>query len=153
VRERSALDDKARAKIQHQVIKDAGLKFGKPSDYRNTVADHAVIDGRSCVVVDSTPLTGELRKHYRVWIDPAQEEVLRMEFDQLADESDVLRGATGRLEWIYMDETPLLVRSHIDANTLNGKTPVHLVVDHEYTRFRRFSVSTKILAVETDGKQ
>ena len=126
VREHSALDDKARAKIQHQVVKDAGLNLGNLNEYRNTVVDHAVIDGRDCVVIDSVPTSTTRQKRYRIWLDSAKDEMVRMEFDQLTDEGDMLSGATGRLEWIYADGTPLLVRSHVDANTLNGKTRVHL---------------------------
>lgn len=152
VRERSALDDNARAKIQHQIMKDAGIVLGDLKDYRNIVAEHASIDNRDCIVIDSTPLTTTRLKQYRYWFDPAKEEVLRVDFNQLSDTSDMLSGGTGRLEWIYMDGTPLLVHSHIDANTFLGKKRVRLVVDHDYSRFRKFSVTTTIVPMVT-GEQ
>ncbi len=152
VRERSALDDNARAKIQHQMMKDAGVVLGDLKDYRNIVAEHASIDGRDCVVIDSTPLTTTRRKHYRYWLDAAKEEVLRVDFNQLADEGDILSGGSGRLEWIYMDGTPLLLRTHIDADTFLGKKRVRLVVDHTYSNFRKFSVTTTIVPV-ANGEQ
>ena len=152
VRERSALDDNARAKIQHQVMKDAGITVGPLRDYRNTVAERAVVDDRDCLVIDSDPVTSARRKSFRIWLDPAKEEMVRMEFTQLADEGDMLSGGSGSLEWTYVDGTPLLVRSHIDANSLNGKRWVHLIVDHDYSRFRRFSVTTTIVPVAPEGK-
>jgi hypothetical protein len=152
VRERSALDENARAKIQHQVMKDAGITLGPLREYRTTVAERAVVDDRDCLVIDADPLTSVRRKSFRIWLDPAEEEVVRMEFTQLADEGDMLSEGSGKLEWTYIDGTPLLVRSHIDANSLNGKRRVHLIVDHDYSRFRRFSVTTTILPVGPEGK-
>jgi hypothetical protein len=152
VRDRSALDATARAKIQHQVMKDAGIALGDLKSYNNTVVDHAVVDGRDCIVVDSTPATEAKRKRYKTWLDAAKGEAVRLEFTQLADEGDMLSGGTGRLEWVYMDGVPLLVHSHIDANTLLGKKRVHIVVDHDYSRFRKFSVTTTIIPVEPSDK-
>lgn len=152
VREHSALDDKARAQVQHQVMKDAGLNLGKVSDYNNTVVDHAVIGGRNCVVIESVPTSESHRKRLRWWLDSADEEIVQMEFEQLTDEGDMLGGSKGRLEWIYMDGIPLLVRSHIDAHTLNATKRVHLVVDHDYSRFRKFTVTSTIVPVVSDDK-
>lgn len=129
-------------------MKDAGISLGSLSDYRHTVAEHAVVDDRDCLVIYSVPLTSVRRKSFRLLLDPAKQELVRMEFTQLADEGDMLSGGTGRLEWTYIDGTPLLVRSHIDAYTMGGKTRVHLIVDHDYSRFRKFSVTTTIFPVE-----
>jgi hypothetical protein len=152
VRERTELDDKARAKMQHQVLKDAGLVLGDLKNYRNTVVDHAVIDGRDCAVIDSTPISDAQQKRFKIWLHTAKEEMLRLEFTQLADEGDMLSGGTGRLDWIYMDGTPLVVRSHIDTNTPLGEKRIHLVVDHDYSQFRKFSVTTTIVPVTPEGK-
>jgi len=155
VHERSALDDMARAKIQHQVMKDAGIVLGDLKSYRNTIVGHAAIDGRDCVVIDSTPIADAHHKRFKIWLDTAKGEMLRVEFTELADEGDMLSGGTGRLEWVYMDGTPLVVRSHVDANVFlgNKNTRVRVVVDHNYSNFRKFSVTTTIIPVAPDGKQ
>jgi hypothetical protein len=132
-------------------MKDAGLVLGDLKGYRNTAVDHAEIGGRKCVVVDSIPTDDTKRKQFRVWVDPEKDEMVQLEFTQLADDGDMLKGGTGRLEWIFMDGTPLLTRSHLDVDTMNGKTKVHLIVDHTYSRFRKFSVTTTIVPVEPEG--
>jgi hypothetical protein len=153
VRERSALDDNARAKIQHQLMKNAGVDLSHLNEYRNAVGDHATVDDRDCIVIDSTPVTETQKKHYRIWLDPKEEQIVRLEFNQLADEGDMLTGGSGMTEWIYVDGTPLVTRTHIDANVLDGKKRMRIVTDHTYSQFRKFSVTTTIIPVEPRGQQ
>jgi hypothetical protein len=152
VKDRSALDDSARAKIQHQIMKDAGIVLGDLGGYRNTAVEHAEIGERKCVVIDSTPADAAKRKQFKAWVDPERDEMVQLEFTQLEDDGDLLKGGTGRLEWTFMDGTPLLTHSHLDVTTMNGRTKVHLLVDHTYTRFRKFSVTATIIPVDPDEK-
>jgi len=154
IRDRAALDDKARAALQRTMMKSAGVDLSVlPTAFHSTVVSHTTQDGRDCLLVDSTPLPGAPRKHYWVWLDPVAKEVVRIDFDQLADEGDMLRGATGSKAWTYIDGTPLLASSHVDARVLlNDKKTLRVVVDHTHTRFRRFSATSKIVAVEPEDK-
>jgi len=43
----------------------------------------------------------------------------------------------------------LVSHSHIDATLLMGKKRVHVVTDHTYSNFRKFSVTTTIVPVES----
>lgn len=154
VRERSALDGFARARIQHQKMLDAGIHLRElPTKYRSTFVDHVAVEDCDCVLIDSVPLSSTAKKHYRIWLDPATSEIRRLDFNQLADEGDVLTGGMGTQTFRYMDGIPLTVHSHFDGNALLGNKKIRVVSDHDYTRFREFSVTTTILPVEPAGKQ
>ena len=156
VRENSALDDAARAKIVHQAMKNFGFSLSLSdlsAKYQNTIAGHATSEVCDCVIIDSIPLPGASQRRYRFWVDPAQEEVLTMETTVIADEGDKLEGSTFRLQYTYIDGFPLVSHSHIDATFLMGKKRVHVVTDHTYSNFRKFSVTTTIVPVESEGKK
>jgi hypothetical protein len=150
VREHSALDDKARAKIQHHVMKEAGVSLSLLRDhYKNRVAGHEEKDGRDCVLIESDPMADAPQKHYRVWLDAAKREIMRMEFDQLTDQGDMLRGSSGMKTWTYLEDVPLVTASRIDAVVPIGeKKRVRVLVEHTYSRFRKFSVTSKVVEVE-----
>jgi hypothetical protein len=47
---------------------------------------------------------------------------------------------------------PLITHCHIEANVLNGKEKVRVVVDHDYSRFQKFSATTMIVTVPREDK-
>jgi hypothetical protein len=149
VRERSALDGRARAKIQHQRLLDAGIHVRDLlTDYRNTLVGRDMIEGCDCVLVDLTPVSQTARKHYRLWLDPETQEIRRLDFDQLADEGDLQKGGAGTKSFQYIDGIPLMVRSHFDGKAFLANKLVRVVSDHECSRFRKFSVTTTIIPAE-----
>jgi hypothetical protein len=153
VRERSALDGRARAKIQHQRLLDAGIHLRDlVTEYDNTVVGRDTVEGCDCVVVDLTPVSPTARKHYRLWLDPQTHEIRRLDFDQLADESDLQKGGAGTETFQYIDGIPLIVRSHFDGKAFLAKKLVRVVSDHECSRFRKFSVTTMIVPAEAVDK-
>jgi hypothetical protein len=153
VRERLALDGFARAKIQHRKMLDAGVNLRELlTDYRGTVVDRVVMDDCDCVLVDLVPASDAAKKHYRLWIDPAKSEIRKLDFTQLADGGDILSGGTGTQTFQYMDGIPLILHGHFDGDALLGNKKVRVVADHEYSRFRKFSVISTIIPVETVGK-
>ena len=153
VRERSALDGFARAKIQHQKMLDAGVKLPDLlTGYRSSVVDHVSMDGCDCVVTDSVPVSSAAKKHYRLWIDPNTSEIRRLDFDQLADDGEILRGGSGMQTFQYLDAIPLVVHSHFDGTARLNNETARVVADHTFSKFRRFSVTTTILPAETDSK-
>jgi hypothetical protein len=153
VRERSALDGFARAKIQHQKMLDAGVKLRElPTNYRGTLTGHEALDGCDCVVIDLAPASIEETKHYRLWIDATKSEIRRLDFKQLVDENDILSGGAGTETFQYIEGIPLIVHGHFDGNSmLNGKR-VRVVSDHQFTRFRKFSVTATIVPVTPEGQ-
>jgi hypothetical protein len=53
----SALDENARAKIQHREMRHLDVSLDHfPTQYRSSLVAHADVDGRDCVLIDSTPL-------------------------------------------------------------------------------------------------
>jgi hypothetical protein len=153
VKDRAELDDKARAKIQDQKFMDAGVDIASLlTGYRNTVVGRETVAGVECVVVDSTPVSDGLHKHYREWLDEAEGRMMRLRFDQISDEGNMLAGGSGVLVWTFVDGVPLLSEVTLDANVKSGRKHLRVVTHHTYTRFRRFSVSTTILPGDSTEK-
>ncbi|MGD0446400.1 MAG: hypothetical protein ABSA39_20890 [Edaphobacter sp.] len=153
VQERSALDGFARAKIQHHKMLDAGVNFPDLlAGYRSSVVHDAAIDGCDCVVIDSVPTSSAAKKHYRLWIDPNTSEIRRVDFDELADDGDLLSGGSGSKTFQYLDGVPLVVHSHFDGKARLNNETARVVADHTYSRFRKFSVTTTIVPVTPEGK-
>jgi hypothetical protein len=149
VRDHSALDDNARAKIHHREMRHLELNLNDfPVRYRSSMAGHADMGGRDCVLIDATPLADAPERHFRVWVDSTKGEVVRMETTLLADQGEHLGGTILIQNWIYIDDVPLVSQSHIDGVVRFGKKRIRVVSDHDYSRFRKFSVSTTILPVE-----
>lgn len=154
VRERSALDGFARAKIQHQKMLDAGIKLSDlVSEYRVSAVDHVPLEDCSCILVDLVPSSSAAKKHYRLWIDPNTSEIRRLDFDQLADEGDLLGGGSGTQTFQYLDGVPVGVHSHFDGRAALNNQTVRIVADHTYSRFRKFSVTTTVIPVMPDEKK
>jgi hypothetical protein len=153
VRERSALDGFARAKIQHQKMLDAGVNLGDLlTEYRSSIVDRVSMDGCDCVVIDLVPMSSEAKKHFRLWIDADTSEIRRLDFEQLADERELLSGGTGTVTYQYLEGVPLVIHSHFDFRAMLNDRIMRVVADHRYSRFRRFSVTTTILPVGPEGK-
>jgi len=149
LRERSALDDNARAKIIHQDLKHLGPKLDLlATKFRNAVAGHDQLDGRDCLLIDSTPLQSAAnapQRHYRIWLDPTSAQILRLDYNLLADEPGIRCGATVTKTWTHIDEIPVGTRDHLDFITYGGNGPVHVVSDHTFSHYRRFVATARIL--------
>jgi hypothetical protein len=154
VRDRSALDDKARAKIQHQVMKNFDVTLNHfSSRYQSSIVGHDAVDGRNCFLIDATPLVDAPQRHLRIWVDPAKQEMVQIETTMLADEGDKLSGSRVTQKWTFVDGVALISESHFDTFILAGKKRIQVVQDHIYSRFRKFAVTTTIIPVEPQEKQ
>jgi hypothetical protein len=156
VREHFALDDAARAKILHQVVKSLGAKLSVSdlsSKYQNVMMGHATPEVCDCVIIDSTPLPDGPQRTYKFWVDSEKQEVMRVDFMLSADEDDKLKGTTFSFRYTYIDGIPLVLHSVIDANLLVGKKRVRVVTEHTYSNFRKFSVTATIVPAELSGKE
>jgi hypothetical protein len=156
VREHSALDDVARAKILHEAMKSFGASITLSelsSKYQNTIAGHSAPEVCGCIIIKSSPLPGGPPRSYRFWVDSEKQEVMRIDAALLADEEDKLKGSAFSFQYTYIDSIPLVSHSFIDATILMDKKRVHVVTEHTYSNFRRFSVTTTIVPVESREKQ
>jgi hypothetical protein len=156
VREHSALDDAARAKILHEATKslDASITLSElSSKYQNTIAGHSAPEVCACTIIESSPLPGGPQRSYKFWVDSEKQEVMRVDAVLLADVEDKLKGSAFSFEYSYIDGVALVSHSLIDATILMEKKRVHVVTQHAYSNFRKFSVTTTILPVELREKQ
>ena len=153
VRERSALDGFARAKIQHRKMLDVGIRLGDLlTEYRSTVMDRVMLGECNCALVDLVPLSSEAKKHYRLWINPGTSEIRRLDFEQLADERELLSGGSGTETLQYLDGAPLVAHSHFDGRSMLNNQIVRVVADHTYSQFRKFSVTATIVPAAPEDK-
>lgn len=153
VRERSALDGFARAKIQNQRMLDARIKIlDLLTEYRVSAAEHDTMDDCQCVLIDLVPASGAAKKHYRLWIDPVTSEIRRLDFEQLAFEGEFLSGGKGTETFQYLEGVPLMAHSHFDGKAMLNDKTVRVVADHTFSQFRKFSVTTTIVPVKPEDK-
>jgi hypothetical protein len=155
VRERTALDDAARAKLMHYKNKNIAFSFRKIlTKYHSRVVETTQLNGRSCLLIDSTPLetvADAPKRHLRIWLDPHQNEFLRIDFDQLADEEDLLRGSSGSMSFTYIDGVLLDTQQHFDGTLLakdKKKSSHRIVTDQTFSNYRRFVSTSRILPDE-----
>jgi hypothetical protein len=156
VRQRSALDDAERARILHIEMSRYNVSVtlsGLKTQYHNVIAGRALLPFCDCIMIDSTPLPGAPQRNYRMWIDPAKGQMLRMNTTLLEDEGKDLKGGVISLMWTYIGDMPLVSHSHYDLDVLNDGKKVHVIVDHTYTKFRRFTVTTTIVPVAPVSKK
>ena len=72
--------------------------------------------------------------------------MMRLRFDQLSDDKDMLAGGSGVLLWTYIDGVPLLSEVHLDVNVMSDKKKkLRVVAHHLYSHFRKFSVTSTIV--------
>jgi hypothetical protein len=62
------------------------------SQFRNTIAGEALLPFCHCVMIDSMPLPGAPQRKYRMWVDPAKEQLLRLDTTLLADDGRDMKG-------------------------------------------------------------
>jgi hypothetical protein len=157
LRQRSALDEDARAKLVHLGFKRLDSKLDLlATKFRNAVVGHDQLDGRDCLLIDSTPLQSAVdapQRHYRIWLDPVQAQILRVDYQMLADESGIHSGGALSDTWNYIDGIPVCTRDHVDFVARFSIVPVHVIADHAYSHFRRFVATTRILPDPSDGSQ
>ncbi len=147
VRERSSLDGVARAKFDHHIQKDAGIDLRAVAEgYRERVVGHESIHGRDCLVIEATPGEGGGAKSYRLWLDADGAQLVRLDFLQLAREGEMLEGTRGTKLWIYLQGSPLVSQSSVDAAyQIKGVGWVRVVADHSYSEFKRFAATATLL--------
>jgi hypothetical protein len=119
------------------------------SQYKNTIAGQSLLPMCECVMIDSMPLPGAPQRKYRMWVDPAKNQLLRVDMQLLADDVQAMKGGMLTVVWTYIDGVPVVSQSHFDSYMRYGRQVIRVVVDHTYSKFRRFSVTSTIVP---DGK-
>jgi hypothetical protein len=150
VRERASMDPATRARLIHSKHMGVSPRLGQIlTQYHSRVVGNAEINGRSCLLIDSTPLetiADAPKRHLRIWLDPQQKEFLRIDFDLLADEEGALRGSSGSMSFIYIDGVPLDTMDHLNfilpAKDKN-KSSARMVNDQTFSNYRRFVPGSK----------
>lgn len=160
VRERTALDGTSRALLMHQKHKHVNFSFGQIlTKFHNTVVEHTKLNGRDCLLIDATPLetvADAPKRHLRIWLDPQKSEFLRLDFELLDDEEDLLRGSRASMDFAYIDGVLLDTLDHLDfilPAKDKKRSPSRIVSDQTFSNYRKFVTSTRILPDEENDKQ
>jgi hypothetical protein len=146
VREYDALNDTARSRLFYTQLGTLGVNLtvsSLASQYRNTVAGAALLPFCSCVMIDSMPLAGAPQRKFRMWIDPAKGQILRLDSTLLADIGQDMAGGTLTVLWTYIDDIPLITKSHVDVNVSYSGKRVRVISDHTYSEYKRVTVEEK----------
>ena len=158
VRERTALNANARAKFMHGKSRNVNINYPDiVTKYHNTVVDHTQLNGRDCLLIDSTPLdtvADAPRRHLRIWLDPQKSELLRLDLDLLADEGDILRGSKGSIIYTHIDGVQLDSFHHLEYIVLSKDNKKHIirgVSDQTFSNYKKFVTSVRILP-QTEGE-
>ena len=150
VRAHTGLNDASQSQILYTQLGSYGINLtasGLASQYHNAIAGTAALPFCECIMIDSTPLPGAPQRKYRMWVDPAKEQLLRLESTLLADDGQDMKGGVLTIIWTYIGDTPLISKSHFDVDVrLSQKKIVHVIADHTYLRYRKFSVTTTIVS-------
>jgi len=155
VRERTALDEAARARLMHYGHREMSFRLGQIlTKYNNRVVESTALNGRACLLIDSIPLETAAdtpMRHLRIWLDQQKNEILRIDFDGLADEDDLLRGSSGSMSFTCIDGLLLDTQDHLDF-TLPAKnrkrSASRVVTDQTFSNYRRFVTTTRIVPDE-----
>jgi hypothetical protein len=150
VRAHAGLNDAAQSNDSYTQLGSYGINLtasGLASQYRSTLAGAAALPFCECIMIDSTPLSGAPQRKYRMWVDPAKQQLLRLDSTLLADDGQDMKGGILTIIWTYIGDTPLISKSHFDVNVrLTPKKSVHVIADHTYLRYRKFSATTTIVS-------
>jgi len=159
VRERTALDEAARARQLHYQTRNVSFSFRQLlTQYRNTVVEHTQVDGRACLLIDSMPLESAAdapKRHLRIWIDPQQSEFLRVEWQLLGDEEEILLGSKGAFDFTYIDGVMLDTRKTLDVIVPardDQESPSRVVTEQTFSNYRKFVSTVRILPETDDNK-
>ena len=152
VAQRKGLDTAARAKLIHQKLVDTKLHLTDlltPAYTLTELREETLpqLTGPALLthVIDATPAAKTATKHVELWIADKNPVILRMTFEVVDDELDMLHGSNTRADYQLIDGIPLTTH---EATRLfypnNGKT-ITVDVEHTYTRYRRFNTSAHIV--------
>jgi hypothetical protein len=160
IRERYGLDAATRAKLINSRHIGVSTRLGQIlTKYRSKVVGPAVLNGRSCLMIDSYPLAtvaDASKRHLRIWLDPQQNQFLRIDFDLLADEEGPLRGSTGSMIFTYIDGVPLDTLDHLDfilPAKDKKKGSARMVNDQIFSNYQRFASTSQIMPAEKASTQ
>lgn len=162
VKDRAALDTAARARIDKQVLIDAGLPYPLLTT-RFHLADtpQQSANGETIHLLDASPLpaanSGEPMesRHLQLWIAATgpgtSPHLTRADFDYLTDDGDIQRGSSGRIDFIVVDGITLPEHKAIHSKVLYKGQLVLVDVDRTYSRYRRFGSAVRILPGSGDA--
>ena len=147
VAERKGLDAKARASLVHIKLVDAGLRLPDLLTPTYTLTDlgQEFIEGQAMHVIDATPM-GLATRHYQLWVSDVNPTILKLTLTVTQDEPEMLHGSTVQKEFQIVDgiAVPKHSLAHFFYPT-RGRT-ITVDAEHTYTRYRRFSSTTRILS-------
>lgn len=146
VAEHGGLDVDARAKAKRYYVLDTSLSLEALLTTAYTLGEvrREALGGALVHVIDCGPRESGSRvatRHVTLWISDSGV-VLRDAYEVIADEADRLRGSHGQEDFQLIEGNALPLHSVFHLNAPNGNTGDF---ESTYSRFRRFSVTTRIV--------
>lgn len=155
VRDRSALDLKARAALLHHQFLSANFSLSSfaGAGYRLANLREETRAGQLTRVIEATPIPSPdalhpaPTRHALLWITPTNPTLLHVTFDLVADEPTFLRGSRGEQDFFLLDGTPVLQHAVIHFLVDQAGQVTTVDTEHTFSRYRRFTTTTTMLPV------
>ena len=156
VAQRTGLDQAARARLLHEKLIDGKLDLDSILTPAYTVTELRTESltqpsGTAILthVFQATPVSPTATKSFQFWVcEPSGNQpatLLRLTFDVVADEPNMLRGSHGENDYVLIDGIALSNHTAIHFLYPNNGKPIMVDVEHTYTHYRRFAASAKII--------
>jgi hypothetical protein len=156
VAQRTGLDGAARAKLIHETVIDGKVHLTELLTPAYTLTElrretMAQTNGAQLVthVIEAKPVAESATKSFELWITDESPTVLRMVFDVVRDERNMLHGSHGQSDYQLIDGIALPTRQVVHFYYPNSGKTITVDVDHTYTRYRKFNTSARIIEEAT----
>jgi hypothetical protein len=156
VAQRKGFDTAARARLLHEKLVDGKLHLTDLLTPAYTLTQLRVENlpqpsGPALLthVIDAAPANSTPTKHFELWITDQNPTILRMTFDVLTDEPNMLHGSNNRTDYQLIDGIPLPTHQATHFYYPNNGKIIIVDVEHTYTRYRRFNTSARIIEEAT----
>ncbi|RXH57476.1 hypothetical protein [Granulicella sibirica] len=148
VAERKGLDAKARADLLRIHLVEAGINLPDllTPAYRLTELRQESLDGYPTHVLEATPTVPAATRRYDLWVSETSPAILRLTFDVLTDEAQMLHGSHAQKDFQIIDGVPVPTHSAVHFFYPDKGKTITVDVEHTYTRYRRFTATTRILS-------
>jgi len=100
-------------------------------------------------VLEAKPTATTTTRHYELWITGQNPTILRMVFDILTDEPNMLHGSHGQSDYQIIEGIALPTHQVVHFFYPNNGRTITVDIEHTYTRYRRFNTSARIIEEAT----
>ncbi len=149
--ERKGLNQEQRAALARGKLVNVNMNLSQLlTAYDLRAMGHEEQSGRDCVVIDAMPKSVDAQgtsRHLVLWIDPMNAQLLKITFELLTDEKNLLKGSKGSIVSTYIDGASVDTVVHMDYLLVPEKKQKvsRIVQDNTLSNYKKFSISVRIL--------